>query len=92
MNHFEYRTGEMFAEGVPVKRIAKEIGTPAYVYSLATLRRHFRVFDQAFSKVPHMSASGKSQFQYLALLRDVPKGQRFDIVSPELFRALKAGG
>ena len=42
MNHFEYRNGEMFAEDVPVKRIAKEVGTPAYVYSLATLKRHFR--------------------------------------------------
>jgi diaminopimelate decarboxylase len=44
MNHFEYRNGEMFAEDVPVKRIAKEVGTPAYVYSLATLKRHFTRF------------------------------------------------
>ena len=42
MNHFEYRNGEMFAEQVPLKRIAKEVGTPAYVYSLATLKRHYR--------------------------------------------------
>ena len=55
MNHFEYRNGEMFAEDVPVKRIAKEVGTPAYVYSLATLKRHFRVFDQAFAKF-HISS------------------------------------
>ena len=54
MNHFEYRQGEMFAENVPLKRIAQEVGTPAYVYSLATLQRHYSVFDQAFAKVPHI--------------------------------------
>ena len=41
MNHFEYRNGEMFAEDVALKRIAREVGTPAYVYSLATLKRHY---------------------------------------------------
>ena len=49
MNHFDYRNGEMFAENVPLKRIAQEVGTPAYVYSLATLKRHYSVFDQAFA-------------------------------------------
>ena len=54
MHHFEYRNGEMHAEGVPLKRIAKEVGTPAYVYSLATLRRHYQVFDRAFAQVRHI--------------------------------------
>jgi len=94
MNHFEYRNGEMFAEGVPIKRIAKEVGTPAYVYSLATLKRHFRVFDQAFAKVPHIVCFSVKANSNIALLRAFAKeGSGFDIVSGgELFRALKAGG
>ena len=94
MNHFEYRNGEMFAEGVPLQRIAKEVGTPAYVYSLATLKRHYRVFDRAFAKVPHIVCFSVKANSNLALLRTFAKeGSGFDIVSGgELFRALKAGG
>ena len=94
MNHFEYRGGEMFAEEVPLKRIAREVGTPAYVYSLATLRRHFQVFDQAFASVPHIVCFSVKANSNLALLRAFAKqGSGFDIVSGgELFRALKAGG
>ena len=94
MHHFEYRNGEMFAEDVPVKRIAKEVGTPAYVYSLATLKRHFRVFEQAFAKIPHIVCFSVKANSNLALLRIFAKeGSGFDIVSGgELFRALKAGG
>jgi diaminopimelate decarboxylase len=94
MNHFEYRNGEMFAEGVPIKRIAKEVGTPTYVYSLATLKRHYQVFDQAFAKVPHIVCFSVKANSNLALLRTFAKeGSGFDIVSGgELFRALKAGG
>jgi diaminopimelate decarboxylase len=94
MNHFEYRNGEMFAEQVPLKRIAAEAGTPAYVYSLATLRRHYNVFDQAFAKVGHIVCYSVKANSNLALLRAFAKlGSGFDIVSGgELFRALKAGG
>jgi diaminopimelate decarboxylase len=94
MNHFEYRAGEMFAEDVPLKRIAGEVGTPAYVYSLATLKRHFQVFDQAFAQVPHIVCFSVKANSNLALLRAFAKqGSGFDIVSGgELFRALKAGG
>ena len=94
MNHFEYRNGEMFAEGVPLRRIAKEVGTPAYVYSLATLKRHFKVFDQAFAKVRHIVCFSVKANSNIALLRMFAKeGSGFDIVSAgELFRALKAGG
>jgi diaminopimelate decarboxylase len=94
MNHFEYRSGEMFAEQVPLKRIAAEVGTPAYVYSLATLRRHYNVFDQAFAKVDHIVCYSVKANSNLALLRAFAKlGSGFDIVSGgELFRALKAGG
>ncbi len=94
MNHFQYRNGEMFAEEVPVKRIAKEIGTPVYIYSLATLTRHYRVFDEAFAKVPHIVCFSVKANSNLALLRALAKqGSGFDIVSGgELFRALKAAG
>jgi diaminopimelate decarboxylase len=94
MHHFEYRDGEMFAEAVPVRRIAREVGTPAYVYSLATLRRHYRVFDQAFAKAPHLICFSVKSNSNLAVLRAFAgEGSGFDIVSGgELFRALKAGG
>jgi diaminopimelate decarboxylase len=93
MNHFEYRNGEMFAEDVPLKRIAREVGTPAYVYSLATLKRHFKVFDEAFTKVRHIVCFSVKANSNLALLRAFAKeGSGFDIVSGgELFRALKVG-
>ena len=93
MHHFEYRDGEMFAENVPLKRIAQEVGTPAYVYSLATLQRHYSVFDQAFAKVPHIVCFSVKANSNLALLRTFAKqGSGFDIVSGgELFRALKVG-
>jgi len=93
MNHFQYRNREMYAEEVPLRCIAEEVGTPAYVYSLATLRRHYRVFDQAFAEVPHIVCFSVKANSNLALLRVFAKeGGGFDIVSGgELFRALKAG-
>src|ERR1043165_2826934 len=94
MNHFEYRNGEMYAEQVPLQKIAREVGTPAYVYSLATLKRHFRVFDQAFAKAPHVVCYSVKANSNLAVLRAFAKeGSGFDIVSGgELHRALAAGG
>jgi diaminopimelate decarboxylase len=94
MNYFEDRNGEMFAEGVSLRRIAHQVGTPAYVYSLATLKRHFKVFDQAFAKARHIVCFSVKANSNLALLRAFAKeGSGFDIVSGgELFRALKVGG
>jgi diaminopimelate decarboxylase len=93
MHHFEYRNGELFAEAVPLQKIAREVGTPAYVYSLATLRRHFRVFDQAFKAIPHIVCFSVKANSNIALLKVfATEGSGFDIVSGgELFRALKAG-
>jgi diaminopimelate decarboxylase len=93
VNYFEYRNREMFAEGVPLKRIAREVGTPAYVYSLATLTRHFRVFDEAFAAVPHIICFSVKANSNIAVLKAfVREGGGFDIVSGgELFRALKVG-
>ncbi len=93
MDFFQYKNGELFAEDVSVERIAKEVGTPAYIYSLATLRRHFKVFDQAFKKQSHLVCFSVKANSNLAVLKVfVNEGGGFDIVSGgELFRVLKAG-
>lgn len=93
MHDFEYRHGELHCERVPVSRIAKELGTPCYVYSHATLVRHFRAYDNAFAHVPHIVAFAMKANSNLAILRLMAKeGSGVDIVSGgELFRALKAG-
>jgi diaminopimelate decarboxylase len=93
MNNFEYRHGELYCEQVPVSRIAKEVGTPCYVYSHATLVRHFRAYDNAFKSIPHVVAFAMKANSNLAVLRLMAKeGSGADIVSGgELFRALKAG-
>jgi len=54
MHHFRFRNGEMCCEGVPLRRIARDVGTPVYVYSHATLAHHYRVFDEAFGGIPHI--------------------------------------
>lgn len=93
MHYFEYKDGELHAEGVSLSRLAREVGTPIYVYSHRTLVRHFRVFDEAFASVPHLVCFAmKSNFN-LAILRLFSEmGGGLDIVSGgELFRAVKAG-
>ena len=93
MHNFEYRQGELYCEQVPVSRIAKEVGTPCYIYSYATLVRHFRAYDGAFKSVPHVIAFAMKANSNIAILRLMAKeGSGVDIVSGgELFRALKAG-
>src|SRR5918996_2366041 len=93
MHDFHYADGELSCEGVPFARIAKEVGTPCYVYSHATLVRHIRAFDHAFQDVPHIVAFAIKANSNLAILRlMVREGSGADIVSGgELYRALKAG-
>jgi diaminopimelate decarboxylase len=93
MHDFQYRQGELHCEQVPVSRIVKEVGTPCYVYSHATLVRHFRAYDNAFQRIPHMIAFAMKANSNLAVLRLMAReGSGVDIVSGgELFRALKAG-
>ena len=93
MHNFEYRQGELYCEQVPVSQIAKEVGTPCYVYSYTTLIRHIRVYDSAFKNIPHIIAFAMKANSNLAILRLMAKeGSGVDIVSGgELFRALKAG-
>jgi diaminopimelate decarboxylase len=93
MHDFLYRNGELYCEDVPLSRIAKELGTPFYVYSHATLVRHFRALDSAFQSVPHIIAFAMKANSNLAILRLMAReGSGADIVSGgELYRALKAG-
>ncbi len=93
MHHFQFRNGELYAEEVPVRKIARRVGTPFYLYSAATLKRHFQVFDQAFASIPHLVCYSVKANSNLAVLRLLAKeGAGADIVSGgELYRALKAG-
>jgi len=93
MHDFEYKQGELYCDAVPLSRIAKELGTPCYVYSYGTLIRHFRAFDSAFQDVPHIVAFAMKANSNLAILRLMAReGGGADIVSGgELYRALKAG-
>ncbi|OJW72151.1 MAG: diaminopimelate decarboxylase [Sphingomonadales bacterium 63-6] len=94
MDHFELRNGELYAEDVPLARIAAEIGTPVYVYSRATLERHARVFREGLSMLPkaHLAFAVKSN-PNLAVLKILQReGYGADVVSGgELERALRAG-
>ncbi len=85
--------GELFCEGVPLSKIAAEVGTPVYVYSYNTLTRHFRVFDEAFSGIPRLICFAMKANSNLAVVRSfAAMGGGADVVSGgELFRALKAG-
>ena len=93
MHDFEYHQGELYCEQVPISRIAKEVGTPCYVYSHSTLIRHFRAYDSAFKNIPHVIAFAMKSNSNLAILSLMAKeGSGVDIVSGgELFRALKSG-
>src|SRR5215831_1803101 len=93
MHYFEYRSGELCCEQVPLEKIAHECGTPAYIYSEQTLRRHVRVFDEAFQSVPHLICYAVKANSNINILRRFTEwGTGFDIVSGgELFRVLRAG-
>jgi diaminopimelate decarboxylase len=93
MHHFEYRGDELHCEGVPLREIAAKVGTPTYVYSTATLERHFHVFDQAFAGRKHLVCFSVKANSNLAVLRALATwGAGADIVSGgELYRALRAG-
>jgi diaminopimelate decarboxylase len=93
MHHFQFRRNRLYAEGVPVSEIVEQFGTPCYIYSQATLSHHFKTFDQAFSKISHLTCYAQKANSNLSLLRLFGKlGGGTDIVSGgELYRALKAG-
>lgn len=94
MDHFEYHDGELYAEQVPLQRIAEQFGTPCYVYSRATLERHWLAFDQALAGREHQICFAVKANSNLAVLNVLAKlGSGFDIVSVgELERVVAAGG
>ncbi len=94
MDHFSYRDGHLHAEDVPLADIAAQFGTPCYVYSRATLERHWRVFDAALGTHPHLVCYAVKANSSLAVLQVLARlGSGFDIVSAgELERVLRAGG
>ncbi|MCG6872097.1 MAG: diaminopimelate decarboxylase [Gammaproteobacteria bacterium] len=94
MDHFEYRDGLLYAEDVPLPRIADNCGTPCFVYSRATLERHWRVYDEAFADYPHLICYAVKANANLGVLDVLARlGSGFDIVSGgELGRVLQARG
>ncbi|MBB3141336.1 diaminopimelate decarboxylase [Halomonas organivorans] len=94
MDHFDYRDGVLHAEDVPLPRLAEEFGTPCYVYSKATLARHFRAYTEALGSHPHLICYAVKANSNLAVLNLLARlGAGFDIVSVgELERVLVAGG
>lgn len=93
MDHFFYRDGILHAEDVALSEIAAAVGTPAYVYSEATLTRHFRVFDEALAGLPHLVCYAMKANSNLAVLRVMARlGAGMDVVSGgEYLRARAAG-
>lgn len=93
MHYFDYKGGQLFAEDIAVADLVHEYGTPLYIYSASTIKRHFTAFDSAFSGMPHLtcySVKANSNLSFLKLLAE--QGAGTDIVSGgELFRALRAG-
>ena len=93
MNHFEYQSGVLCAEAVPLPRIAAALGTPTYVYATATIERHYRVFTGAFAGPPPLVCYAVKANGNLAVVRTLARlGAGADVVSGgELARALAAG-
>ncbi len=93
MDHFLYRDGALHAEGVPLARIAAEVGTPVYVYSSATFERHFRVFEEALAGLDHMICYAMKANSNLAVLRLMASlGAGMDVVSGGEYRRARAVG
>jgi diaminopimelate decarboxylase len=93
MDHFLYRDGALFAEDVPVSEIAATVGTPFYVYSTATLLRHFRLFDEALEGMDHLICYAVKAASNQAILKTLAQaGAGMDVVSMgEYLRARAAG-
>ena len=93
MDHFNYRNGILHAEGVPLPAIAEAVGTPAYVYSTATLTRHFRVFEEALAGLDHLICYAVKANSNLAVLRLMGSlGAGMDVVSEGEYRRARAAG
>ena len=93
MDHFNYRNGILHAEDVPLPEIAAEVGTPVYVYSAATLTRHYEVFSEALAGMPHLICFAMKANSNLAVLKLMGSlGAGMDVVSGGEYRRAKAAG
>lgn len=94
MDFFQYKNEQLYVEDLPVKQLAEEFGTPLYIYSRATLERHWHAFDSALGKHPHLICYAVKANSNIGILNVMAKlGSGFDIVSQgELERILAAGG
>ena len=94
MDFFQYKNEQLYVEDLPVKQLAEEFGTPLYIYSRATLKRHWHAFDSALGKHPHLICYAVKANSNIGILNVMAKlGSGFDIVSQgELERVLAAGG
>ncbi|MEH8028795.1 diaminopimelate decarboxylase [Gallibacterium anatis] len=94
MDYFNYKNDQLMAEEISVKQLAQQFGTPLYIYSRATLERHWHAFDSALQGHPHLICFAVKSNPNIALLNLLAKlGSGFDIVSQgELERVLAAGG
>ena len=93
MDHFLYKNGQLHAEDVPLADIAAAVGTPVYVYSTATLTRHYRLFEEALAGTDHLicfSVKSNSNLAVLRLLADLGAGM--DVVSGGEYRRARAAG
>ena len=94
MDFFQYKNEQLYVEDLPVKQLAEEFGTPLYIYSRATLERHWHAFDSALVDHPHLICYAVKANSNIGILNIMAKlGSGFDIVSQgELERVLAAGG
>ncbi|MBN7783514.1 diaminopimelate decarboxylase [Ponticoccus gilvus] len=93
MDHFIYRGGQLWAEDVPVAEIAEQVGTPFYLYSTATLVRHFRLFDEALAWGPHLVCYAMKAASNQAILKTLAEeGAGMDVVSGGEYARARAAG
>ena len=93
MDHFLYRDGQLHAEDVPLSAIADAVGTPVYVYSSATLLRHFRLFDEALEGLDHLVCFAMKSLSNLAVLKLLAgAGAGMDVVSGGEYARARAAG
>ena len=93
MDHFLYRDGELYAEDVRIADIAASVGTPFYLYSTATLTRHFQLFDEALSGMDHMVCYAMKAASNQAILKTLAElGAGMDVVSGGEYARAKAAG
>lgn len=93
MHHFQFKNNTMYCEDVSVAEVAAKFGTPCYLYSSATLQRHFTAFDSSFKEINHLTCFAVKACSNISILHQFARmGGGADIVSGgELFRAMKAG-